>query len=748
MIKENLFCVIKKMKNPCFLLLFCFIAFFINPIYGSMISSPEIQDCEADSFNFDSLNVRFIGNWPFGRPFHVEYDSLRNLVFLSSGAGVYILDVLDPSNPVKVSENIHSRDFIYQELFYDYNTQILYIAFGRWIEIWDVSNPDIPSKLGSFVILLPPYSCDGDIYVSGSYAYCVSCTVFSIVDISSPSNPQFVGELTLGGLSVAVKDSFAYIVSLDTKGFHVIDISDPQNPEEVSFLYQRGWDIAIFGSYAYVSTFLDLKFRIIDISDPYNPQFAGYFASPDDVFHAHVIDTIAYLATEYGLRVVNIADPMNAQELDHFYCRGRDVFVMDTIAYLVDRDTGLRVIDVSIPYSTQEVGNYITPGKNFEVVVSGSFAYIASENGLWVLDVSDPSTPKEIGRCYTPSEAFEVCLSGSYAYVTVSQSGLHVIDISDPASPHEVGFLDLPDWGLHYGLDISGHYCYVTLGPYGLRVIDISNPQFPYEVGQCSLDWAFDVEVSGLYAYVIHYGWLAVVDISNPSEPNVVGGYDGLWLPSDICISGMYAFVTDSAHAGGPPHGLNIFDISDPSNPQKIAYIFDFDYSGVYVSGLYAHISVSIDAALRIWDVSDPANPLFSGYYHSCPNYLCFNDVFALGTYAYLATDCGLQIYQFYGAGVEEESEKYIALSSSIKLLQNPVRGSFIRLILTTQNARYITIGLYNLLGQEVRTFSFNNLSFGENRVKLSIDEIPAGVYFLKLEDSPGYQSEKVIIVR
>jgi len=738
----------RKMKNLGFLLFFCFIAIFINPIYGSTISPPEIQGCEADSFNFDSLNIRFIGNWPFGRPNHVEYDSLRKLVFLSSGGGVCILDVSDPSNPVKLSENIHSREFIYNDIFYDYNTHRLYIAVGRWFEIWDVSNPDIPYKLGYFAILLPSYSVDGDIYVSGSYAYCVNFSSFSIVDISSPSNPQIIGGLPAGGVSVAVKDSFAYIVSPEPKGFHVIDISDPQNPEEVSSLWQKGWDIAIFGSYAYISNIQDLNFRIIDISDPYNPQFAGYFDSPDDVFHAHVIDTIAYLATEYGLRIVNISDPMNAQELGYFYSRGRDIFVMDTIAYLVDRDTGLRVIDVSIPSSTQEVGNYITPGKSFKVVISGSFAYIASENGLWVIDLSDHSIPKEIGRCYTPSEAFDICLSGSYAYVTVSQSGLHVIDISDPASPHEVGFLDLPDWGRNYGLDISGHYCYVALGPYGLRVIDISNPPFPYEVGQCSLHRAVDVEVSGLYAYVIHYGWLTVVDISNPSEPNVVGGYDKLHLPSDICISGMYAFVTDSINAGGPPNGLNVFDISNPSNPQLIAYIYNFHYSGVDVAGMYAYISVSIDAELRIWDVSDPANPLWSGYYASWQPYFEFHDVFARGTYAYLATDCGLQIYQFYGAGVEEELEKYNAVPSAVKLLQNPVRGNSIRLMLTTQNAHNVKLELYNLLGQEVKTFSFNSLSFGENKVELSIDEVPTGVYFLRLKNSPGYKSKKVIIVR
>ena len=42
---------------------------------------------------FDSLNVRFVGNWPFGKSYAVCVDSVRNLVFVGSGGGIYVLDV-------------------------------------------------------------------------------------------------------------------------------------------------------------------------------------------------------------------------------------------------------------------------------------------------------------------------------------------------------------------------------------------------------------------------------------------------------------------------------------------------------------------------------------------------------------------------------------------------------------------------------------------------------------------------------
>ena len=113
---------------------------------------------------FDSLNVRFVGNWPFSAPMPVEYDEARELIYLGSGGGVYILSVKDPAYPVKLSEAIHARDFV-ESLFYESSNGRLYVtAMDAGIEIWNVTDPQHPTKLGS---------CDTpgwayDICVSGS----------------------------------------------------------------------------------------------------------------------------------------------------------------------------------------------------------------------------------------------------------------------------------------------------------------------------------------------------------------------------------------------------------------------------------------------------------------------------------------------------------------------------------------------------------------------------------------------------
>ena len=116
---------------------------------------------------FDSLNVRFVGNWPFGPSFAVVYDSTRRLAFLGSGGGVYILDLSAPANPMKVSDAIRTRGLV-QGLFYDNGSQRLYIAADvAGLEVWDISDQNLPVKLGGCDT---PDNAYG-VVASGSYAY-------------------------------------------------------------------------------------------------------------------------------------------------------------------------------------------------------------------------------------------------------------------------------------------------------------------------------------------------------------------------------------------------------------------------------------------------------------------------------------------------------------------------------------------------------------------------------------------------
>ncbi|MEO0156289.1 MAG: hypothetical protein ABIL07_04165, partial [candidate division WOR-3 bacterium] len=67
----------------------CFFAFF-----------QTIGSGDNSIFAYDSSNVRFIGNWPFGPSNAVAIDQARNLVFMGSGGGVSVLNVANPSAPV------------------------------------------------------------------------------------------------------------------------------------------------------------------------------------------------------------------------------------------------------------------------------------------------------------------------------------------------------------------------------------------------------------------------------------------------------------------------------------------------------------------------------------------------------------------------------------------------------------------------------------------------------------------------
>jgi len=180
------------------------------------------------------------------------------------------------------------------------------------------------------------------------------------------------------------------------------------------------------------------------------------------------------------------------------------------------------------------------------------------------------------------------------------------------------------------GVYVSGDFVYVADGGSGLAVIDISDPTNPgTPVYEDTTGSAMGVYVSGDFAYVADGGsGLTVINISDPTNPGTPVYEDTTGSAMGVYVSGDYAYVAD----GGS--GLAVIDISDPTNPGTPAYEDTGDYaSGVYVSGDYAYVA-DLVTGLAVIDISDPTNP-GTPVYEDTTGYAY--DVYVSGDYAYVA---------------------------------------------------------------------------------------------------------------
>ncbi|MBI5183807.1 MAG: fibronectin type III domain-containing protein, partial [Nitrospinae bacterium] len=188
-----------------------------------------------------------------------------------------------------------------------------------------------------------------------------------------------------------------------------------------------------------------------------------------------------------------------------------------------------------------------------------------------------------------------------------------------PGFPYIKGSIELDN---AYKVYVSGNYAYVT-GGVALRVIDISNPSNPELIGYLDLPgYTDEVYVSGSYAYVVGGGAiLLVIDISDPSNPIIIGSVDP--PGAAVVVQGAMFYVSGSyAYMAGGDSGLVVIDISNPFNPEIIGSVDTPGFAhAVSVSGSYAYVADRVSylySAFHIIDISNPSSPIIteSSYYY------------------------------------------------------------------------------------------------------------------------------------
>ncbi len=331
------------------------------------------------------------------------------------------------------------------------------------------------------------------IFVSGKYAYVTSASgsgSLSIIDISNPTNPVYISQVTgMGGaLEPYVAGKYAYVVANSGGAFYVVDISDPSSPAIVGNIsLSIGGTLFVSGKYAYVPG--SNKLNVIDISDPTHPFITG-IASSTSAIGVFVQGKYAYVTGNKSFYVYDISNPSHPTFIamtqgptpGTSLNTDGDLYVQGRYAY-VPGNGAINIIDVSNPASPTVIssvsGPYAISGNSKDIMVSGKYAYATSfiSNGeLSVFDVSSSTAPQYLTSIRPEANTVTNCyaggafVTGRYVYTACyTNASFDVIDIGGADVPTltagtlAVGNLDVSSFaqfengiGVSDGLNVGG----------------------------------------------------------------------------------------------------------------------------------------------------------------------------------------------------------------------------------------------------------------------------------------------------
>lgn len=722
---------------------------------------PGQKAISQKELDYDSLNMQFTGNWPYGQSFSVSSSSSGDTVFFGSGAGMLIVDATDPFNPVQLSE-IRARSLI-DHSYYDASSGLLFLAaYFSGVEIWDVSDIINPVRIARIPLNSYPrggiYAKDGVLYVvtvaDGMYIY----------NISNPAVPGLMAHQNISGSLVwtsSFDGDYAYL-SQGSSGVKIVDISDPWTPSIAGVFNTNATGILVEDQTAYIVA-SDFGLRTFDVSDPSGVTPMGEL--PIDGYPAriakagnHLYITNSTSNPEGGINAVDVSDPQNPLLITTIDPPETYISGAGNVVAATGNSSGLLLVDISDPVNPLYASELNTAWSTIDIAVSGDYAYTGS-NGFRVFDMSDPSYPLQVG--FEPTQGAIARISDTLAvYIPQSMGSgnrVNIMDISEPANPVFVDYYAPPV--MTNELALKGHYAYVACWWDGFRTVDFSDP---YNVVLASHDFGWvngavpgeefcyvqTLDVYGDYLYVLDYGpfpdqdskGLYIWDISTPDEPVLLKRFIDLVSDGhDLRAWGDYVYISDKLG------GLEVINVADPMNPYTTGYITLTDAAwSMDLSWPYAYVSQYILGGVHIVNVMDPADPQLWAYYQRSG---CFAlGVTAWDNYAVVADGpAGMQVYDFMLAtGTTEQEEQ---ATESMRVFPQPAL-SHVTISFELETADNLRLSIFDLSGKFVKEHHIGKMAPGTCNKTIALEGLDAGLYMIRVTGASFIASGRLLVGR
>lgn len=267
----------------------------------------------------------------------------------------------------------------------------------------------------------------------------------------------------------------------------------------------------------------------------------------------------------------------------------------------------------------------------------GNFAYLGSfqGSGVAIIDISTPGSAF-LAAHYNPASGGQFkdvkVQNGLGYFASDNGGGLHLVDLSNPASPVLRSQITSADGGYDsiHNVFVDGNFLYEADGRTPVvKVFDVSNPDAPFFVRDIVTSDPFfihDVTVANNRLFTSGFGGTTdIYDVANvgTTAPSLLGTLSSGSNSHSNGVTGDGNFLVSAREIGGGD--VRIFDITNPASPNLVSTI---TADGLGIDAISPHNPIVRDdllfiswyqAGVQVLDISDPSNPLLLGTFDTFP---------------------------------------------------------------------------------------------------------------------------------